>query len=281
MWGLLGSLFTGGAGLLGSMFSSNSNAQANAQNVQAQMAMNQANIAMQRETNEMNVNEAQKNRAFQEQMSNTAYQRSSQDMKAAGLNPMMMFGSGGAASSPSGGVPSLTAPRGEAAKVNPTRAWDSLGDTAAKAVNSAVQVKTMDKMSDEMANLEVENTRLRKLTEQVSAATATERKRTELVAAETKGVEQDTLSKKLDRARQEWEAIKYLDLSNIPDVARKAGNIAGWGGGKLSDTLAPLVSSARAVKSLLPVRSTSQRSRVDSKGNSFDEFWENRTGFGR
>lgn len=46
---------------------------------------------------------------FQERMSNTAYQRATADMKAAGLNPMMMFGgSGGAASSPAGGQANIT-----------------------------------------------------------------------------------------------------------------------------------------------------------------------------
>ena len=267
MWGLLGSLFTGGAGLLGSLFSSNSSAQNNA-----------ANIQMQRETNQMNIEEAARNRQFQEQMSSTAYQRSYQDMQKAGLNPMMMFGSGAAASSPSGSQASLQAPQ---ARENPGRAFESLGEHAAKAVNSAVQVKTMDKMSDEMSNLEVENERLRKLTEQIGASTATERERARLVRSETENVQQSTLEKKLDRARQEWEAIKYIDLSNISDVARRAGNIAAWGGGKLSDTLAPLTSSARAVRSLLPSRSTSQRSRVDSSGKSFDEFWENRSGMYR
>lgn len=40
---------------------------------------------------------------FQQNMSNTAYQRATTDMKAAGLNPALMYGSGSAASTPSGG----------------------------------------------------------------------------------------------------------------------------------------------------------------------------------
>ena len=45
---------------------------------------------------------------YQTQMSNTAYQRGVADMKKAGLNPALMYGSGGPASTPSGA--SMTPP---------------------------------------------------------------------------------------------------------------------------------------------------------------------------
>lgn len=259
---LLGGLITGGMGLIGSMFSSNTAAQ-----------NTQANIGMQQQTNQMAIEEAQKNRDFTEQMSSTAYQRARNDMQSAGLNPAMMFGSAGAASTPGGTQPSLGT-----AKSENVSSMAGLGDAAAKAVSSAVQFKTMDKMTDEMANLEVENRRLSEAVDLVHSQTATEKARRDLVKSETAYRDQSTTEKKLDRARQEWEAIKYLDLSGIPDVLRKLGNIGSWAGDKASDTISPLLSSAKGLKALLPSRSSSQRSRVDSKGNSFDEFWENRSG---
>lgn len=57
--------------------------------------------------NAFNAEEAQKNRDWQESMSNTAYQRATADMQAAGLNPALMYGNGSSgASTPSGSTAS-------------------------------------------------------------------------------------------------------------------------------------------------------------------------------
>lgn len=58
-------------------------------------------IGSARKEREFNSAEAQKQRAWEEQMSNTSYQRAVADMRKAGINPIMAFQQGGA-STPSG-----------------------------------------------------------------------------------------------------------------------------------------------------------------------------------
>jgi hypothetical protein len=228
-------LITGGASLIGSMFSSDTSAA----NTQAQI---QAQQGMQAQTEQFNAGQAQLNRDYQTQMSNTAYQRASSDMQKAGLNPMMMFGSGGAASSPSGSTASVGTPT---VPVSQSKgALSGLGDAVKMGVDTAVTAKTFDKMSEEIASLKATQIK-------TAAETATESEKPALVNAETAKTEADTAqtwqgttAMKLDRARQEWDAMKYLDLSNMPDSIRRGLNLGAWGGGKASEIVAPVVNSA-------------------------------------
>lgn len=78
-----------GSGFLGGIFGSSGQASTNAQQMQ------------------FNAQQAQINRDWQERMSNTAYQRAMQDMRAAGLNPILAANLGGA-TTPGGGQGSVT-----------------------------------------------------------------------------------------------------------------------------------------------------------------------------
>ncbi len=65
-------------------------------------------LALQNNANAFSSSEAQKQRDFEERMSNTSYQRALQDMKIAGINPVLMLPSQGGASTPSGATASAS-----------------------------------------------------------------------------------------------------------------------------------------------------------------------------
>lgn len=81
-----------------------------------------AQIAGQQQTNALSIAEAQKNRDFQERLSNTAHQREVADMKAAGLNPILSATGGSGASTASGNMAQLENPwKGTTTEVNAAR----------------------------------------------------------------------------------------------------------------------------------------------------------------
>lgn len=91
----------------------------------------------QQETNKMNREMMDKQMAFQERMSGTAYQRAVADMKAAGINPMLAVNNGGA-STPNGSIAEMKSPTQTMAELLPA------------AVTSAYNMKQMDAQIDQI-----------------------------------------------------------------------------------------------------------------------------------
>lgn len=156
--GWVAETIAGGSALLGGLLGYYGQREANAANLDiaretnafnAAQAINNRNFlwAAQKEAQQYNSWESEKQMQFQRMMSNSAHQRAVQDMKMAGLNPMLAVMKGGAStpmgssghSSPTGGAQAS----GVAARME--NSASHLGDALGRVVPSALSAANLAK----------------------------------------------------------------------------------------------------------------------------------------
>lgn len=159
-------------------------------------------------TNQANLQIARENTAFQERMSNSAHQREVDDLRKAGLNPILAVNSG--ASAPSGSTATMQAPQ----------TGEIISRGIRDASSSALQAATMEK---QFANMDAD-------TAQKSAETLNKVKSNELIQENIKAQRQTNArdavlnTELLKQAGHKTEALKLsnaIEQANLPAVQEK------------------------------------------------------------
>ena len=121
---------------------------------------NEERVSSARESMEFEAREAQKNRAFQERMSNTAYRRAAADLESAGLNRILALGR--PASTPAG-----ASARGVVAQIE-----DALTKGVSSAQHQRMVSAQVAKMKQEVANAKAQEKNLKATEKEIMMRTA-------------------------------------------------------------------------------------------------------------
>lgn len=164
----------------------------------------------QKKANKTNIKLQQNAQAFEERMSNTSWQRGTQDMLAAGMNPMLAFSQGGAST-----------PQTTAARVEPEDAWSR---AATSAGSRAMQALAAEEVMARIRQTNAATTNTEAQTRNTNAIAATNE------ATATNAVEMSRLS--MEQARKNIEkTIQDFELTEeqrnqihqlMPELVQKA-----------------------------------------------------------
>jgi len=216
--------------IIGGMFGMYGQNQANAANA----AQSDKNVASQKDM-------MREQMAFQDRMSSSAYQRSTEDMRKAGLNPMLAFSQGGA-STPSGSS-------GSGAQATMGNEMSAMGSGISSAVSSAMDLKRVSndtKATQSNVDLNEQKSRTEETVQQAQTANAkaaTEQAKKTAVEAENLRLRQPAVGAeaKRDKGRAEIDSSKpalYYDAIQkrlLPVLDTGAKYIPFGGGGRGTD----------------------------------------------
>lgn len=173
--------------------------------------------------NSANIASAREQMEFQRYMSNTSYRRAMNDMRKAGLNPILA-GKLGGASTPGGAMPVLYDSITPAVNTG-LQAMQTKADVGVKESQTEINQEQVEKVAQEVKNLEAGQALTEKQTEQVAETVLLLRQQIETEFQRTRTQFQEAGLKNEQREAARYENVQneiLADFYNSADMARLA-----------------------------------------------------------